>query len=89
MNAPAPQRSWRAGLRARLRKIQRNRCPLCNGRFGSAPLSLEHVVPKSQGGRIKRNVIVTHADCNKHRGTARATGCMLIWLAAVNARLYR
>lgn len=70
-----------------MRRAQNNICCVCGARFGSGKPTFEHVVPKSQGGKRHGNLLLSHYDCNFHRRDAKPTGCMLIMLAAVNARL--
>ena len=70
-----------------IRNAQRSRCAICGERFGSQPGTLEHVVPRSKGGKHAGNLLVSHLRCNQRRGDANPTGCMLILLDVVNARL--
>lgn len=70
-----------------IRTAQRNRCSICGQIFGSEPCTLDHVIPRALGGRHLGNMLVAHRHCNTRRGSAKPTGCMLILLAAVNARL--
>lgn len=50
--------------------------------------SMEHVIPKSKGGAVGfGNVLVTHLGCNERKADRMPTGCEMIWLLAVNARL--
>jgi 5-methylcytosine-specific restriction endonuclease McrA len=67
--------------------IQRNRCVICGGLFRSSARSLEHVVPRSMGGAQAGNLLLSHESCNARRGNTPPTGCMLVMLAAANARL--
>lgn len=55
--------------------------------LGSVQSTFEHVLPRHAGGREKGNLLLTHAKCNERRGDAMPTGCLLIMLDAVNARL--
>lgn len=46
-----------------------NRCQYCGRRFPTSELSLDHVVPKSQGGRTSwLNVVCACTNCNKRKG---------------------
>lgn len=79
--------SYRTALRRRVRAAQGNACAICGEAFGSIRPTFEHVLPRSMGGRTKRNVVLTHERCNRMRGSAAPTGCLLIILDAVNTRL--
>lgn len=76
-------------------KAQRFLCPGCGKRicenFGRRhPLrpTLDEVVPKARGGRpVLGNQVVMHLGCNARKGDRMPTGCELIWLAMVNARI--
>jgi 5-methylcytosine-specific restriction endonuclease McrA len=80
----------------RLVEAQDRICPLCDDwlefdpEFDIAhPLrpSVDHVVPRSKGGGQIGNLIAMHRECNCAKGDRQPTGCELIWLALVNARL--
>ncbi|NLX13834.1 MAG: HNH endonuclease [Phycisphaerales bacterium] len=46
-----------------------NRCQYCGGKFSTSELSLDHVVPKSQGGRtIWTNIVCCCLECNVRKG---------------------
>jgi 5-methylcytosine-specific restriction endonuclease McrA len=46
-----------------------NRCQYCGRRFPTTELSLDHVVPRSQGGRTTwGNVVCACTSCNKRKG---------------------
>lgn len=72
--------------RAVIRVAQNNLCAICGSPFGSIKATLEHVIPRSRGGKYPANLLVSHASCNQARGAAMPTGCLIIMLAAVNAR---
>ena len=58
-----------------------NRCQYCRRRFSSAELSLDHVVPRSRGGRTTWDNIVTAClKCNVVKGgrTPREAGMELV-----------
>lgn len=75
--------------------MQHGRCVLCARalEFGIHPIygdfrpSYEHVIPRSLGGRNVGNRLVSHRRCNSAKGSAKPTGCELLMLLAVNARL--
>lgn len=46
-----------------------NRCQYCGRRFPTSELSLDHVVPRSQGGRATwENIVCACATCNARKG---------------------
>lgn len=49
--------------------------------------TFEHVVPKAKGGKNIGNRLVAHRLCNQQKDDRMPTGCELIWLAMVNAKL--
>ncbi len=52
-----------------------NRCQYCGLRFHSSELSIDHVVPLSQGGRTTwGNVVCSCTECNKKKGGRRPSG---------------
>lgn len=78
--------------RRRLRIAQGGICPYCgevlsgeapHGRFQTA----DHVLPVSAGFQLDGNALCVHADCNVRKADRPPTGCELLWLHAVNARL--
>lgn len=47
----------------------RNLCQYCGRRFPSSELSIDHIVPVSQGGKTCwENVVCACTDCNKRKG---------------------
>lgn len=74
-------------MRNALRAAQGNRCAVCGKMLGSLQPTFEHVTPVHAGGGSRRNLLLTHFACNQQRGDAMPTGCLLIMLDAVNARL--
>ncbi|RYD78912.1 MAG: HNH endonuclease [Verrucomicrobiaceae bacterium] len=45
------------------------KCAYCSGRFNSAHLTMDHVVPKSRGGMLTfSNIVSACAPCNSKRG---------------------
>ena len=50
----------------------KNICQYCGKRFPTSELSLDHVVPRTQGGKITwKNIVCACTDCNKHKGGRR------------------
>lgn len=46
-----------------------NRCQYCNRRFSTSELSLDHVVPRKQGGRATwENIVCACLKCNVRKG---------------------
>ncbi len=59
----------------------RNRCQYCGRKFPTTELSLDHVVPRSRGGRMTwTNIVCCCVDCNVHKGgrLPREAGMKLI-----------
>lgn len=80
----------------RIAEHQLYRCLLCGGPLDFASgfephddrrPSFDHVLPKSLGGKNDGNLLIAHRKCNSDKSNRRPTGCELVWLAAVNARL--
>lgn len=58
-----------------------NRCQYCGKRFATSDLSLDHVVPRRQGGRATwENIVCACLKCNVRKGgrTPRESGMNLI-----------
>jgi 5-methylcytosine-specific restriction endonuclease McrA len=91
----APKRGQLGMLRKQLVATQRGRCGICGGPMADydprpgAPFesSVEHVVPRKRGGGIKGNVFASHKRCNAAKADRAPTGCELVFLALVNAKL--
>ena len=50
----------------------KNICQYCGKRFPTSELSLDHVVPRTQGGiSTWKNIVCACTDCNKHKGGRR------------------
>jgi len=50
----------------------KNICQYCGKRFPTSELSLDHVVPRAQGGKSNwKNIVCACTDCNKHKGGRR------------------
>ena len=83
-------------MMVRIAAIQGGVCSLCWEPLDfspdlspDAPLrpSFEHVIPRSLGGPNVGGRLVAHRVCNSRKGSSLPTGCELVWLLAVNARL--
>ena len=85
----------RGKRRLLLWKMQDLRCAACGGVAhinlgGRHPLRLtvDEVTPRSKGGlRVLGNQLVMHKCCNEAKADRDPSGCELIWLELVNARL--
>ena len=50
----------------------RNKCQYCGKKFSTSELSLDHVVPRTQGGTSNwKNIVCACTNCNKHKGGRR------------------
>lgn len=50
--------------------------------------SVDHVTPRSKGGRDDRtNIVAMHLRCNNRKADRDPTGCEMIWREVVSARL--
>lgn len=49
--------------------------------------SFDHVHCHARGGRRAGNLLVAHKKCNQKKSDRPPTGCELVWLEVVNARL--
>ncbi|GAX59709.1 endonuclease [Candidatus Scalindua japonica] len=50
----------------------KNRCQYCGRKFSTSELSLDHVIPKTQGGTSNwKNIVCACTNCNKHKGGRR------------------
>lgn len=72
-----------------LADTQGRMCALCAGHVPADEKgSLDHVVPLYLGGWDEfGNYLFAHRDCNIAKANDEPTGCELVWLFAVNARL--
>ncbi len=50
----------------------KNRCQYCGKKVPTSELSLDHVIPKTQGGTSSwKNIVCACTNCNKHKGGRR------------------
>jgi 5-methylcytosine-specific restriction endonuclease McrA len=55
--------------RRNLFRRDHNTCQYCGGRPGTSELSIDHVVPRAQGGRSSwRNCVLACTECNHRKG---------------------
>lgn len=71
-----------------LHRVQRGFCASCGQRVRPGQWSVDHVIPLALGGADAfGNFAMVHGRCNTRKADRMPTGCELIWLMAVNARL--
>lgn len=73
-----------------LHRAQSGICAICGHDLPRKPEdgSLDHCIPLSLGGIDGLgNIVLTHGECNGEKTNDIPTGCELVWLLAVNARL--
>lgn len=76
-----------AAIRERLSELQDGRCALC-GHVVTEIGSIDHTDPLYFNGYDGwGNWTFAHRDCNIAKANDEPTGCEIIWLFAVNARL--
>lgn len=77
----------KAKARNDLFRMQEGMCAIC-GEFVLQGASLDHVIPKSMGGYDGLgNLVMAHRSCNQDKHSSPPSGCVLVWLLAVNNRL--
>jgi 5-methylcytosine-specific restriction endonuclease McrA len=60
----------------------RNRCQYCGGRPIDSELTIDHIIPRSRGGRtVWENVVVACTRCNVRKGSRLPEECGMIPLA--------
>lgn len=75
-------------MRGLLSEVQDHYCAICGKNIGSWPRNIDHVWPRADGGyNGPGNMVVTHEWCNTQKQDGLPTGCEIIWLVAVCARL--
>lgn len=74
-------------LRVLLFEAQRGLCAIC-GHDMDGVVSLDHVIPHALGGKHGLgNYVATHGECNGDKTNDVPTGCEMVWLLMVNAKL--
>lgn len=77
----------RSVIRKRLWEFGEGLCLLCHKPIvDEEHVTLDHVVPKAEGGKEAGNFLPAHTKCNNRKGNRMPTGCELIWLEVINAR---
>lgn len=66
--------------------LQDHNCYLCNKTLIDKIKTLEHVKPKSQGGRTYMNVLIAHSNCNNKKGSRKPYPCELLLAQALGLR---
>lgn len=77
-------------LRVRLAKVQNGLCGICGGALPINPhlASLDHVIPRAMGGKDSvGNYVLAHKECNGEKANDVPTGCEMVWLLLVNAKM--
>lgn len=91
-------RSERHNRISRLIDAQNGRCAICGRRmtgFGARrtdrddrAATVDHVIPLIKGGPDRiGNMLAVHRSCNTKKSGRWPTGCELIWLMVVNAKM--
>lgn len=63
-------------------------CYLCNDPLTIYDITVDHVVPKSRGGKDSmRNILLTHSRCNSEKGNRMPTKNELDYLEEVNEKV--
>lgn len=77
-------------MRVPLLHAQNRLCGICGTNLHSGgPLNTDHVWPKAEGGFDgPGNIVLAHMACNDRKGKRLPTGCEIIALVAVCARLW-
>jgi 5-methylcytosine-specific restriction endonuclease McrA len=81
------KRRQAAGMK-RLRVFVRDkfRCQYCGGRFAAQELTLDHVTPRSRGGRsTPENLVAACVGCNARKGDRTPEGARMPLLTAQSA----
>lgn len=74
-------------LRARLNDAQGGLCAICGEKI-VGKISLDHVIPHALLGKHRTgNYVAAHGECNGDKTNDVPTGCEMVWLLAVNAKL--
>ncbi len=74
--------------RKMLAAAQDGHCALCGKDLGEDRPTIDHCIPKFMGGADKLgNLLAAHGECNGAKSNDAPTGCEMVWLLAVNARL--
>ena len=77
-------------IRSRLIDVQQRICALCGEELDSDDhrSTVNHVIPRSlHGSDDLGNLVAAHNRCNNRKSNDIPTGCEMVWLLAVNARL--
>lgn len=77
-------------LRESLCNAQEGICAFCGKPMGhdASCHSLDHVIPVALGGdNGVGNYVLCHSECNRRKANDVPTGCEMVWLLAVNARI--
>lgn len=77
-----------ASMRRKMFAVLDGNCGLCGDPIVNVrSVTYDHVLPRALGGGNYANIIPAHSECNGKKANRFPTGCELIVLAVVNARL--
>lgn len=78
----------RLAIRRLMVREQDGLCAICGWPMIEGDRTADHVWPLGAGGyHGLGNLVATHRHCNHSKADALPTGCEIIWLAAICARL--
>lgn len=76
--------------RVRLYHAQGGRCAICGKPLPESIYegSIDHVIPHALGGKDGYgNIVLAHRECNGEKTNDVPTGCEMVWLLMVNAKI--
>jgi 5-methylcytosine-specific restriction endonuclease McrA len=83
------RRSCGGGLRTKILMRDRYRCQYCGVKGGASDLTLDHIVPRSRGGRsTPENLCASCMRCNQRKGDRTPDEARMPLLAEPSALLY-
>lgn len=88
-NAERAERRWIAEqrIRGRIWELQDHLCYLCHDPVQFEVMTLDHVWPKSRGGKRPQNILGAHTGCNNAKGDRVPTREEMAYLRRINERL--
>jgi 5-methylcytosine-specific restriction endonuclease McrA len=83
------RRSQGGGMRTKILMRDRYRCQYCGGKGTGAELTLDHIVPRSRGGRTHpENLCASCKRCNQRKGDRTPDEARMPLLSEPSALLY-